>query len=45
VEYAGSRYGTRLSGYMASGPPRRQVPVLQSRTSRLLDAQNYSFKY
>jgi hypothetical protein len=45
VEYAGSRYGTRLSDYMVSGPPRRQVPVLQSRTSRLLDANDFSFKY
>jgi hypothetical protein len=32
----------RLHGF---GPPRRQVPILQSRTSRLLDAQDYSFKY
>jgi hypothetical protein len=45
VEYVGTRYMTWLSGYMACGPPRRRVPVLQSRTSRLLDAQDFSFKY
>jgi hypothetical protein len=26
VEYAGSRYGTRLSGYMVSGPPGDKCP-------------------
>jgi hypothetical protein len=45
VEYAGSQYGTRLSGYMISRPPKRQVSVFQSQTSRLLDAQDFSFKY
>jgi hypothetical protein len=45
VEYAGSQHETRLSRYMAFGPPRRQVHVLQNRTSSSLDAYDYSFKY